>query len=89
LDETADGKPRNGYDRKAGCSRIEHPIRDLVGTAVWLPEQEIVTAIMFMVASNQNGLTRQRVKRIGHQGFECQKPGIMAPAPAAAPSIGP
>jgi hypothetical protein len=45
-------------------------------------------AIMFMVADHQYRLTDQRMERIGDNGFECQKPGTMAPARMAGRVIG-
>ena len=54
-----------------------------------LPNEVMVNAIVFMIASNQNGLADQRMKRIGDHGFEGQKPGTMAPAPTAAEKTGP
>jgi hypothetical protein len=35
---------------------------------------------MLMIADHQQRLPDQGVKRVGDNGFECQKPGIMAPA---------
>jgi hypothetical protein len=53
-----------------------------------LPNQEMVNAIMLVGADHQNHLAGQRMKRIGNYGFECQKPGTMAPARIAVESIG-
>ena len=53
-----------------------------------LPNEVMVNAIVFMIASNQNGLADQRMKRIGDHGFEGQKPGTMAPAPRPAATRG-
>jgi hypothetical protein len=88
-DELADRKPRNGYKCDAARRRIEHPIRDLVGTTMRLPDQEMVNTVMLVVADHRNGLADQWMKRIGNHGFECQKPGTMAPARMAAPIGGP
>ncbi len=51
-----------------------------------LPDQEMVNAVMLVVA--KNGLADHWMKRIGNYGFECQKPGTMAPARTAAGGIG-
>jgi hypothetical protein len=48
----------------------------------------VVDAAMLVVANHQHRLPGQRMKRIGDNGFECQKPGIMAPARMALPIIG-
>ncbi len=45
-----------------------------------LPDQEMVNAVMLVVANHENGLADHWMKRIGNYGFECQKPGTMAPA---------
>ncbi len=42
-----------------------------------LSNQDVVNAVMLVVADDQHGLTDQRMKWIGDHGFECQKPGIM------------
>jgi hypothetical protein len=47
---------------------------------VRLPDQEMVKAVMLVVANHENGLADHWMKRIGNHGFECQKPGTMAPA---------
>ena len=88
-DELADRKPWEGYDGKATRSRIEHPIRDLVGPTVRLADQEVTNTVVLVVPDHQYGLARQRVKRIGNHGFECQKPGIMPPVRMKADKTGP
>jgi hypothetical protein len=40
----------------------------------------VVDAAMLVIANHQHRLPSERMKRIGDNGFECQKPGIMAPA---------
>ena len=47
---------------------------------MWLSDQEVVDPVMFVIADHQQRLADQRMKRIGDNGFECQKPGTMAPA---------
>ena len=47
---------------------------------MWLSNQEVVDPVMFVIADHQQRLADQRMKRIGDSGFECQKPGTMAPA---------
>jgi hypothetical protein len=47
---------------------------------MWLSNQEVVDPVMFVIANHQQRLAGHGVKRIGDNGFECQKPGIMAPA---------
>lgn len=76
-DELAYGKPRRGYGCQVAQLRIEHPFRDLERTPMRLSDQDVVNAVMLVVADDQHGLTDQRMKRIGDHGFECQKPGIM------------
>ena len=56
---------------------------------MWLSDQEVVDAVMFVIADHQQRLPDQRMKRIGDNGFECQKPGIMAPARTPEPAVGP
>jgi hypothetical protein len=51
--ELADCKPWNAYHCEAACRRIEHPIRHLIGTPVRLPNQEMVNAVMLVVANHQ------------------------------------
>jgi hypothetical protein len=68
---------------------MKHPVRDLIGTAIRLPDQQVVNAVMLVVADHQHGPADQRMKRISNYGFECQKPGTMAPARTAAPNTGP
>ena len=48
-----------------------------------LPNQEIVNAIVLVVAGHQHGLADQRMERIGDDCFVRQKPGTMAPARTA------
>jgi hypothetical protein len=45
-----------------------------------LTDQEMVDAVVLMGADHQNRLAGQWMIRIGNYGFECQKPGTMAPA---------
>ena len=52
-DELADGKSRNGYDREGACRRSEHPIGNLVGSAMRLSDQEVVDTVMLVVADHQ------------------------------------
>jgi hypothetical protein len=47
---------------------------------MWLPNEEVVNAVMLVGAGHQNRLASQWMIRIGNYGFECQKPGTMAPA---------
>ena len=47
-DEWADRKPRGRYNRETVARRIEHPIRDLVGAAMRLPDQEMVNTVVLM-----------------------------------------
>ena len=87
-DELSDRNPRNRHDCEAARRWIKHPIRDLIATAMWLPDQEVVSAVMLVIADHQHGLTDQRVEPIGNDGFECQKPGIISPALMRAVKIG-
>ena len=87
-DELADGKSWSGDNCEGACRRSEHPVRDLIESALRLSDQEVVDAAMLVVANHQHRLTSQRMKRIGDNGFECQKPGIMAPARTAAGNDG-
>src|SRR4051812_20730384 len=79
-DELADGKSWSGDNCEGGCRRSEHPIGDLIQSALRLSDQEVLDAAMLVVANHQHRLPTQRMKRIGDNGFERQKPGIMAPA---------
>ena len=79
-DKLAHAKPRHGYGCQATQLRIKHPIRDLERTSLRLPNQGIVNSVMLVITDHQHGLTNQRMKRVGDHGFECQKPGTMAPA---------
>ena len=88
LKELADGKARNLYDLHRTSRRIEHPAWHLERAAMRLPEEEIMNTVVLMVARHQDRLTSQRVERIGDHGFECQKPGTMAPARTRAPRVG-
>jgi len=54
-----------------------------------LPNQEIVNAIVLVIAGHQNGLADQRMERIGDHRFVRQKPGTMAPAQTTARKTGP
>ena len=56
---------------------------------MWLSDQEVVDAVMLVVADHQHRLADQWMKRIGDNGFECQKPGTMAPARTPEPVVGP
>ena len=47
---------------------------------MWLSNQEVVDPVMFVIANHQQRLADHGMKRIGDNGFECQKPGTMAPA---------
>ena len=55
---------------------------------MWLPNQEVVDPVMFVIADHQKRLPDQRMKRVGDNRFECQKPGTMAPARTAVGAIG-
>jgi hypothetical protein len=88
-DELTDRKPRYRYKSEATQRRIKHPIRDLVGTTMTLPDQEMANTVMLVSADHQNGLAGEWMIRIGNYGFECQKPGTMAPARTAVAGIGP
>jgi hypothetical protein len=50
--ELADRKPWNVYYCEAACRGIEHPIRNLIGTPVRLSDQEMVNAVMLVVANH-------------------------------------
>ena len=54
-----------------------------------LTDQEMVDAVVLMGADHQNRLAGQWMIRIGNYGFECQKPGTMAPARTRERVIGP
>ena len=82
-DELTDRKPWFRYKCKATRRRIEHPIRDLVRATMRLPDQEMVDPVVLVGTDHQNRLAGQRMKRISNYRFECQKPGIMAPARTA------
>jgi hypothetical protein len=86
--ELADGKSWNDDNCEGACGRSEHPIGDLIGSALRLSDQEVVDAAMLVVTNHQHRLPGQWMKRIGDNGFECQKPGIMAPARTAEHVIG-
>src|ERR1700687_1295999 len=88
-DELTDRESRYRYKCKAARRWIEHPIRDLVGATMWLPNQQMVNAVMLVGAGHQNRLARKWMIRIGNHGFECQKPGTMAPARTTADATGP
>ena len=53
-----------------------------------LPNQEMVNAVMLVVANHENGLPDHWMKWIGNHSFECQKPGTMAPARIPVGGIG-
>ena len=89
LKELADGKAGNRYNHCRTCRWIEHPAWHLEGAAMRLPNQEIMNTVVLMVAGHQDHPAGQRVERIGDHGFECQKPGTMAPARTAAAIDGP
>ena len=55
---------------------------------MWLSDQEVADSVMFMIADHQQRLPDQRMKRIGDNRFECQKPGIMTPARTMGQKIG-
>jgi hypothetical protein len=88
-DEMADRQPRNRYHCETARRRIEHPIRDLIGPSLRLPDQEMVNTVVLVVANHQDGLADHWMKRIGNYGFECQKPGTMAPVRMRAEKTGP
>jgi hypothetical protein len=56
---------------------------------MWLSNQEVVDPVMFVIANHQQRLADHGMKRIGDNGFECQKPGTMAPARRRAVNAGP
>jgi hypothetical protein len=87
-DKLTNRKPRYRYEGEAARRRIKHPIRNLVGTAMRLPDQEMVNAVVLVGANHQNRLAGQWMIRIGNYGFECQKPGTMAPARTKAAKTG-
>ena len=87
-DELTDRKSWNDDDCEGARCRREHPVGDLIESALWLSDQEVVDAAMLVIANHQHRLPSERMKRIGDNGFECQKPGIMAPARTAAGGIG-
>ena len=89
LKELADGKARSSYNLNRTCCRIEHPARHLEGAALRLPNQEIMNTVVLVVAGHQDHPAGQWVERIGDLGFECQKPGTMAPARIRARRTGP
>jgi len=88
LKELADGKARSSYNLNRTCCRIEHPARHLEGAALRLPNQEIMSTVVLMVAGHQDRPADQRMVWIDDHGFECQKPGTMAPARTAVPNTG-
>ena len=73
-----DWKSWNDDDCVGARCRREHPVGDLIESALWLSDQEVVDAAMLVIANHQHRLPSERMKRIGDNGFECQKPGIMA-----------
>ncbi|SEO77473.1 hypothetical protein SAMN05216228_102494, partial [Rhizobium tibeticum] len=46
-----------------------------------LSNQQIMNTFVLMAAGYQYGLVNQWMEGISDLGFECQKPGIMNPAP--------
>ena len=60
----------------------------MIESALRLPDQEMMDSTMLVIANYQHHLSSQWMKRIGNDGFECQKPGIMASARMRAGSIG-
>jgi hypothetical protein len=52
----------------------------LIESTLGLSDQEVVDAAMLVVTNHQHRLPGQWMKRIGDNGFEYQKLGIMAPA---------
>jgi hypothetical protein len=89
LNESTAGKAGNGYNLERTRRRIKHPSGDLKRSAMRLPNQEILNAIVLVVAGHQNGLADQRMERIGDDRFGGQKPGTMAPAQMTARKTGP
>lgn len=87
-DELADGKSWNDDNCEGACRRGEHPVWNLIEPALRLSDQEVVDTAVLVVANHQHRLPGQWVKRIGDNGFECQKPGIMAPARTRAAKTG-
>ena len=55
---------------------------------MWLSNQEIADSIMLMITNHQHSPPDQRMKRIGDNSFERQKPSIMAPARMLEPVVG-
>jgi hypothetical protein len=88
-DELTDRNPRNCYKLAWASCRIEHPVGDLKGTAVRLPDQEVVNTIMLVVTRHQDRLADQRMEGVSDRCLECQKPGTMAPARTVVPGTGP
>ena len=87
-DELTDRKSWYGYKCKSAHRWIEHPIRDLIGATMRLPNQEMVNAVMLVGTGHQNRLAREWMIRIGNYSFECQKPGTMVPARTTADATG-
>ena len=56
---------------------------------MWLSNQVVMDPVMFVIADHQQHLADQRMKRIGDSGFECQKPGTMAPTRTKEQKTGP
>ena len=65
-DELTDRKSCYRYKCKAARRWIEHPIRDLVEPTMWLPNQEMLNAVMLVGAGHQNRLARQWMIWIGN-----------------------
>jgi hypothetical protein len=48
----------------------------------------VTNTVVLVVANHQDGLADHWMKRIGNYGFECQKPGTMAPVRTKVRKIG-
>ena len=86
--ELADRKSGNGDNRERCLPPRRHPIGNLVESAMWLSDQEVMDPAHVEIADHHQRLPDQRMKRISDNGFECQKPGIMAPARTKGRKIG-
>jgi hypothetical protein len=51
-DELADGKSWNDNNCEGACRRSEHPIGDLIESALRSSDQEVVDAAMLVVANH-------------------------------------
>jgi hypothetical protein len=47
----ADRYPRNRYHRETARRRIEHPIRDLISSSLWLSDQAMVDTVVLVVTN--------------------------------------